>query len=589
MIQQDAIQSILQANIRPSQSIIKARQTNKELEALVLGVDFHELLIKIEHKEDDQKANVRRKYARSMQDVFERIMRPLDNVYSATGGSKTYTVPSPIVIEQITQINKGQTLESWLHQNWLKTSITDPAGVTMLEYKDNKSYPTYKNIHTIRAYKSYGQQLEWIMFEPTKIGSDMYVRFIDDEFDYMYKQMGSVFTLDEEKTFKHPYGYCPCVINSALVALDGITRLSAFDNVVLIAKEYLRDLSVKSLYKFLHGFPIFWRYAVQCKKCSGSGKHGDGKCPDCDGHGFYVKRDVTDAVILAAPESNDDVKLAPDIAGFIAPELETWRKYDSELDMAEKLMHNTIWGTTVKDEESSTATGRYIDVQPVINSLHAWADVAEYVEWWLSELQANFYVPTKRKDVSVVQIMYGRNYIIESPTALLQRYHEAKTNNDTTAVLDQLMKEWITAKYKNNPQTLNEELKRIQVEPYIHYTVDQVQKVFGDDEAQEKMMFSRFWVTANKEKTPEQLYVDFYSWIEKQEDYIGYKKETGEAVETNDNLQNTALNGAQITSMVEIVTAVTNKIMPKATATALLKASFPTLTEQQVNDIIAPI
>jgi hypothetical protein len=51
----------------------------------------------------------------------------------------------------------------------------------------------------------------------------------------------------------------------------------------------------------------------------------------------------------------------------------------------------------------------------------------------------------------------------------------------------------------------------------------------------------------------------------------------------------TALNGAQVTSLMEVVTQVGTGAMPKATAVAVITAAFPTMSMDTINAIIDPI
>jgi hypothetical protein len=50
-----------------------------------------------------------------------------------------------------------------------------------------------------------------------------------------------------------------------------------------------------------------------------------------------------------------------------------------------------------------------------------------------------------------------------------------------------------------------------------------------------------------------------------------------------------ALNGAQVTSLVDVITQVGTGAMPKETAVAVIKAAFPTLTDALIANIIDPI
>lgn len=54
-------------------------------------------------------------------------------------------------------------------------------------------------------------------------------------------------------------------------------------------------------------------------------------------------------------------------------------------------------------------------------------------------------------------------------------------------------------------------------------------------------------------------------------------------------VQSAALNGAQVTSLVDIVQQATQKAMPVESARAIILAAFPLLTPQQVDDILRPL
>jgi hypothetical protein len=60
------------------------------------------------------------------------------------------------------------------------------------------------------------------------------------------------------------------------------------------------------------------------------------------------------------------------------------------------------------------------------------------------------------------------------------------------------------------------------------------------------------------------------------------------ATDTPD-VASTALNGAQVQSLNDILNSVATGVYPKDTGKAVIKAAFPTLTDQQINDIIDPV
>lgn len=488
----------VKANKLVTANIIKARETHRELMALIEGEKFcEELIQKIEHLESDEKARARQKYSRSVKDMFARLMLPIENVFNAHGTIKKYNVKEQkmkTLLSAISTIRDGKSVSSFVQKYLMPAYHNDPAGVVFMEYKkgDKAPTPTIKSIDAIRNYHSKGQQLEVILFEPIVIEDKKYWRLVDDKKDYIIIESAEDYTVDAEKTFDHPFGNVPGFIISDIYDIPTKQYLSPFHKIIETAKEYARDQSIKTIYKFLNGFPTHWRYVSQCRTCTGTGKKGGSVCSDCDGHGYYKRKDVTDMVTLPVPDK-DGQKIAPDIAGYISPDLKTWDQYNKELDYLEMKMNDTHWGTHVEKSNNETATGRWIDVQPVINKLNKYSDAAEYAEGKITEFVANYVDPSKKKETPVSLIVYGRRYIIESPDVLLKNYNEQRAKGAPTVVLDKLFEEFITSKYMNDPEWLRTELVKAKVEPYMHLSITDVNTIFGNKEAQKKVFFSEWW------------------------------------------------------------------------------------------------
>jgi hypothetical protein len=86
-------------------------------------------------------------------------------------------------------------------------------------------------------------------------------------------------------------------------------------------------------------------------------------------------------------------------------------------------------------------------------------------------------------------------------------------------ILDRKMTEYLTSKYKNDPETLKTELLKKDLEPYVHYSIDTVLKVYGRNEAQKKGLFADWWETLTAKdmvKTKEQLEKSKTEWINTQ-------------------------------------------------------------------------
>ena len=520
---EEEIYKYIQENQNVPKWVSDARTYHKRLLALIDGEGFKDLLInQIEHIEGSQKAVARKKYARSIKDFFERLLRLTDNIYSSTGGVKRYENLTDQQVEELTEalhnVRGGKTLEAWLEAVWLIVYHQDPNGIIFLEYDAERGidpFPTYKSINVIRNYIPNGQLLEVLLFEPKSLddgGKLWYV--VDDERLYTVKQNNESFQLINK--FEHQFGVVPAVLNSDIEHIGYDKRLSPVDKIVELSEEYGRDLSVKTIYKFQQGFPKHWRYASVCPTCHGLGKDGDGKtCGDCNGTGELHRGDVTNENVFTPPEEGESV-ITPG-SGFVSTDLSFLEDARTELKLLEDTATYTHWGAVVNTEAVATATEIVINTQPVTMRLNKYADVAERVETLLTEMIANHMFLAKPKDEKISSIHYGRNYVIESMNAVLERYERAKEQGDNSTILDRLYQEYLLSKYKSDNTGLQIAITKSKVEPYIHYTAEQVQEVSGDKEAQRKQKFSDWWKTlTNFDQTSESLRNQYNTWFEEQ-------------------------------------------------------------------------
>lgn len=518
----------LKKNETLSEDFKEMREYSSTLKALVNGDDFiDELINKIDGIESPLKARARKKYSRSIKDLFSRLFQPIDNIYYATGGVKEYEIQSQTTktnyLKQIANIRDNKTLSEWVQTYAIQLYNTDPNGVIFLEYKTTPKvdvYPTYKSSSKIRYYKAKGQLLEYIIFEPKVNNQKTYIRIVDDLTDRTFERNGNDYLLVEELTFQHPFGQVPAVVCSNIQLAGEDEKLAPIDSIIEVAKEYARDQSFLTLYKVYKGNPIFWKYVTYCSDCSGTGKQTDGECSTCDGKGKVVaKSDVTDAVELPIPTDTESPIIAPNIAGFISPDLEVWGKYEETLKLLEEQMYKSHWGTSYgmnNVQGMKTATEVTFDKQPLENQLNKYADYAEYVEWKLSEWILNLLDPTKTDKLeSKITINLGRRYIIESYDVLLQRYEKSVLAEENNVVLDKLFSEYLGAKYINNPIDLQINLLKARIEPYLHLPLSKVSTIFGNEEAQRKVLFQKWW-NGLKDFSKEEavLLADFNSWFE---------------------------------------------------------------------------
>lgn len=506
---------------------LSMREDAKELKALVNGEGFiDELINRIEGLESKNKAVAREKYSRDVQDFFRRLFQPIDNIYYATGGVKDYDIKSEPLkkkfLSKIANIRDNKPLSEWVQTYAIQLMNTDPNGLMFLEYTTTPTediYPTYKSINDVRYYKSKGQMIDFVIFEPVIKEGKEFWRIVDDKTDRTFKKDGDSYFIVGDMTFEHPFGSVPALTCSNIYIAGQEKKQPAINNIIGIAKEFARDQSFLTLYKIYKGNPIFWKYVQYCDSCKGTGKQGNSNCGSCDGHGKYVsKSDVTDAVELPIPDEKDAPVITPNIAGYISPDIDVWSQYNLEQEKNEKLAYKTHWGTNYGMngvEGMKTATEVTFDKQPLENQLNKYADYAEFVEWRLAEWILNFYDPQKSKEETAITINLGRRYIIESYDVLLTRYETSMTLGANTVTLDKLFAEYLGAKFRNNPIDLQANLLKARIEPYLHIPLMTVNLIFGNEEAQRKVMFQKWWNTVTTfNQTDETLIAAFNTWFE---------------------------------------------------------------------------
>ena len=129
-----------------------------------------------------------------------------------------------------------------------------------------------------------------------------------------------------------------------------------------------------------------------------------------------------------------------------------------------------------------------------------------------------FQNPAADKDKRISQVAYGRRYIIEGPDAVLNKYEESKLKGDNNVILDRLFNEYLTVKYNHDPEWLRIELNKASAEPYLHQTLEQVNTIFGPEEARRKVLFEKWWrdLPLSERKGGDNLDDKYQKWFEDQ-------------------------------------------------------------------------
>lgn len=537
---QDEIKQIILTN--PNRVMLDAaRVMSKKLRMHIEGDGLIDSIEAMPYFEKPELLAIRKKYARSNQDLFERLFRQRDKVFTAKGGSKMYMLPEAQEKKfraYLSVVKDGMSLEKWIEQIALKAFDVDPMSLTFIELNENgQAYPTYKSTSAIYDYDLKGRRPNYVAFslsqgeiqklvvnkiilEPAK-GVLVY-RFIDEAFDRIVIKDGEEVTFPSTAQFPNYFMQVPGVVNSNLPVFNSNMFKSTAEVVVELAHEYLQDGSAKGTSKKYHMFLKAWELATECGACNGTGFSGGAQCPECNGS--KIKPYTKPSDIIKVQPSDDNVKVPIPPGGYFTPPKEGWEMMNAELALLESAMRDTYWGTgdmkraqgpTSTGDSQETATEILDDYRPIADRLKKFSEWAQELHKFCADNIAMVFYSASYKGSAIV---YGSRYLLESPDQLYQKYADARAKGSSRSVLDSFLIEYYESEYAGDALKLQRHLNLMKVEPFIHVNEDTVLKWPVKDEMKLAKVYYGEWEKTLKDmdvamSTPEDLRKQLYAYV----------------------------------------------------------------------------
>lgn len=510
--------------------ITKGRDYTKVLRAHLRGDGKDDNLPQINGFERPSLHKLRIKYSKTNKDIFSRISRPIDKVFSAKGGSRYFNLPESqdkTARQMSANVRDGHSAKKWVETFWTPHYLDDPYGVIMMEMAPVQTavslrnqglpfvYPTYKCIDKIFDYQPKGNSLEYICWnveakERKAAGyedKEIY-RLVDDAKDYWLIREGDDVRVLPEHTYPNYFGYCPCIVNSDIT--DPQTEggvLSLYDSIIELASQFLVKGSIKTTHDLMHGFPKYAEYASDCEDCGGTGMQAGEKCKTCRGTGKKPMTKVSDVKMLTWP-GKDDVVIEPSkVGGYVSPDKTYWEISTVDLADLENLMNFTVWGcqsgirtqgmSMAADGQPVTATEIMSDIQPQADRLEVIADSAQAREKFIMDAIIKVCIPVPGYKGSAIH--YGRRFMLEGPDVIWEKYSKARISGAAISVLDDLLLEYYEAKYSSDPAKLAVQVKLMKVEPFIHMTAIQVGALPISPESKTAKLYFGDWLAEQNE------------------------------------------------------------------------------------------
>jgi hypothetical protein len=503
-----------------SKEIVLARKLSREMNMHITGKGANEYLEGLDEYENNNQKILREKIMKSNKSVFSFILRPLDKIFSAKGGAVNFNLTENEV-EKVknatTEVADGLNIRRYLKKVVLKKYIIDPNGILFVDLDDEGNLSTtFIETSKILWYKNKGNKIDAIIFEGEEREEDnvkrKYYRVIDDTTDRIFVKEPSP---DTNKTMRirevtsdrltNFFGFVPAIIVGDVKNPNYNVFDSFISDVNEEAKDLLHDVSINKIHKISQGFAKYWQRPEACTKCHGEGQikyeetPGDDiwletTCTSCGGAGYKQKVSPSDVMIVPIPEK-DENDPAPHVAGYVNPSIEIWKKYDDNIRDTRNYLFQVLWGTTFEQGgRNETATGRFIDTQPVQDRLrdvsHTFSLLHQFILDCYGIITLNN--PNYKSFVS-----YGVRYVIESPDEILKTLMDASREKVSDVILHDMRAKYFYAEYQNDEIELAKKQKIAKIEPFPNMSVSEVSssEFIGDEDKLEKIYFIGWYST----------------------------------------------------------------------------------------------
>lgn len=547
ILSEDKVIKLIERGV--SDQIALARKKARHRNMHVTGKGLVDYLEVLDTYETEAQRTLKKKLAKSNRANFSFILRPTDKIFTAKGGAINYNLPQEKVNffkENISEIADGLDIKKYLKKKVKKEYIVDPNGVIFVDIDEDGRVETYViPTSEILWYSAKGNTVNAIIFEfydkdreendrlkfiekcnSEGIGRNgelpngvyqkrKYFRVIDDKTDRIFviedkKMPGTAqsknISLDPNSTISNYFGFVPALILGDVK--DNNTGLfeSIIEDLLDDADIMLRRMSVMTIHELSHLYPRYWAYAQACTQCNGEGTIDyvskkatetteavieSKTCPSCGGDGAKKRTNPSDETVVPLPMGDDPV--IQKLMGFESPDLETARFYEGVVKSHREEMFRAMWGTTYEvGGKRETATGRFLDAQPVNDRLGDMSDTFSKIHKFLLDCYGVVILRNPKYESSVT---YGRRYVFEGPDDILTKYVEVSRENVSDMTKLDLQIRYIESEYQDDPIERKKRLKLLRIEPFPALSCEKVVAIQGlpEKEVVRKLYFAE-WV-----------------------------------------------------------------------------------------------
>ena len=328
-------------------------------------------------------------------------------------------------------------------------------------------------------------QMEWIAFRQ----DNDKLAVIDDEY-YRLFEYGNAVVGDIIEEKKHDVGYCPArFFWSEPMSLDYPNVKMSPITKVLGALDWWLFFHISKHHLDLYGsYPVYTGYEQNCDY------HNDNTGDYCNGGFLYDAQGVQKLDLAGLPvkcpkcgdkrivgagsfiEVPVPIEGQPDLRNPVNMLSVDRNSLDYNVDEEDRLRTEIITSVVGTNEEITTRDA--LNEQQILANFESQSTV-------LNRIKAGFEQAQQWVDSTICRLRYGKSFVscaisygtefyLSTANELRERYKTAKEAGASESELDALYEKVIETEYRNNPQMRQRLSILADLEPYNHYTVNEV-------------------------------------------------------------------------------------------------------------------
>lgn len=220
------------------------------------------------------------------------------------------------------------------------------------------------------------------------------------------------------------------------LATDGATFVSMIEPVVPFLKKSVTVNSHLDLVATLIAMPQQIRVAEKCEHtgCYNGKLENGTTCPSCHGTGLKATApSAQDAVLIKMPRDREEMIPLSEVIRYIHPPVDIvkWQQeYVEELTQkAKTILYNS--DTFTRKQVSETATGKYLDMQNVYDTLHPFT--VAYSRGWAFGVRTVAELADRAKNL-IVALTFGKDYKFKTLDMLIADLTAAEKMNNPALI-----------------------------------------------------------------------------------------------------------------------------------------------------------